>query len=116
METLEVGGVLQFGKVQWRLVVGRGGPNGNQPAVTRVPVLPVLAVLGAAAQDNVQYYDRAQDNRADGDGHIKRREVAVDVAGEVGIVFVRLAFLFDCGHSLLGVWYLNSVQCSNVWK
>jgi len=53
METLEVGGVLQFSKVQWRLVVGRGGPNGNQPAVTRVPVLPVLAVLGAAAQDNV---------------------------------------------------------------
>lgn len=93
--------------------MGRGRPNGNQPAIARVPVLPVLAMLGAAAQDNVQYYDRAQDNRADGNGHIKRREVAVDVAGEVGILFVRLAFLFDCGHSLIGVWSLAraSIAC-----
>lgn len=59
MEALEVGGVLQFSKVQWRLVVGSGRPDGYQPAIARMPVLPVLAVLGATAQDDVQYDDRA---------------------------------------------------------
>lgn len=61
-----------------------------------MPVLPVLAMLGAAAKDNVQYDNRAENNCANGNGHIKRREVAVNMPGEVGILFVRLALLFDC--------------------
>lgn len=62
-----------------------------------MPILPVLLVTRAAAQHDVQHDDGGQQHTADADGHVERREVAVDRRSLVWIVQV-LGALLDRRH------------------
>ena len=54
--------------------------------LTRMSVLPVLLVLRAAAAHDVQHEDEHAEHGTDGDGHVERVKVPVDVPFEVRIV------------------------------
>lgn len=91
----ERGHVLQLGEVEWGLLMGSGRPNGDEPTVARVTILPVVLVLGAAAEGDVQRKDEEAEQGADADRDVERRKVPVQVFGEERIIQVGRTF-FDC--------------------
>lgn len=87
--------VLQLGQIKWRLLVRCGRPNGDEPTIARVAILPVVLVLGAAAQENVQGEDEEAEQGADADRDVEGRKVSVQVLVEERISQVGGTF-FDC--------------------
>lgn len=93
--------VLQLGQVQRGLTVGRGRPNGHEPPISRVAILPVVLVARTAAEHNVQGEDEEAQEGANADGDVEGRKVSVNVLREERVIQVGGA-LFDCGgHDLL---------------
>lgn len=91
---LERSNVLQLGEVQRWVFVRRYGPDGHEPAVARVAILPVASVARTAAADDIQQEDEHAERGAYGDGRVERVKVPVDVPFEVRIVEIGGALIY----------------------
>jgi len=69
--------LFQLRQIQWRIVLRCRRPNRIYPTITGMPVLPVITVLRAITEDNVQNDQEASYYRADAYCYVKGRVVAV---------------------------------------
>lgn len=78
--------------------MGRCRPNGDEPTISRVPILPVLAMPRTAPKKNVQDDQEEAQNGADGDCDVERGEVSVQVLREERIIQVGRTLFDSRGH------------------